>query len=269
MVAWFIWESMLAHYIHSTYVIIMIRHHKDPYEPTSTIECHKGFEIEHCSLQRRACKCVATSSTAKADDKCLICDSEIACSFLAIGARCKAFGWMSFVKAKIKTVEYIQTYSVMFKPNIFNTYLKHIQTTVNIFTTNWDCGERKALFTPRSTFPNSWPEKNVEVTHGTWYAVCRTLFTAGAIRGVSMAVLAEHFAAINFIKKLTARADMHPVTSGFHTSWSSWSSLFGNHHPSADRDYDRIMTSPNLQWLLLGGEICFWKCGEVSWFLRS
>ena len=106
----------------------MIRHHKDPYEPTSTIECHKGFEIEHCSFQRRARKCVATSSTAKADDKCLICDSEIACSFLAIGARRKAFGWMSFVKAKIKTVEYIQTYSVMFKPNILKTYLKHIQT---------------------------------------------------------------------------------------------------------------------------------------------
>lgn len=128
MVAWFIWEIILAHYIHCTYVIIMIRHHQDPCDSTSTMECHKGFEIEHCSFQRRACKCVATSSTAKADDKCLICDSEIACSFLAIGARRKAFGWRSFVKAKIKTVEYIQTYSVVFKPNILKTYLKHIQT---------------------------------------------------------------------------------------------------------------------------------------------
>ena len=228
MVAWFIWESILAHYIHCTnYVIIMIRHHKDPYEPTSTTECHKGFEVEQGSFQRRACKCVATSSTAKADDKCLICDSEIACSFLAIGARRKAFGWMwAFCQGHNQNCW------------IYSNIFSHVQTkhTQNVSQTysNWTYSQQTETVANarhysrhEARFQTPDQKKNVEVTHGTWYAVCRTLFTAGAIRGVSMAVLAEHFAAINFIKKLTARADMHPVTSGFHTSWSSWSSLFG------------------------------------------
>ncbi len=140
-----------------------------------------------------------------------------------------------------------QTYSNIFK--------------LNIFTTNWDCGERKALFTPRSTFPNSWPHMALDMLKWPHPLYLDLTFYGSA-------VLAEHFTAVNFIKELTARADMHPVTSLFHFMAASWSSLLG--YPPVR--WQRLHGSLHFVWKIPKPSIlqcCYWVGGSVSQIFRS
>ena len=122
-------------------------------------------------MAQLARKMLGWSSTAKADDKCLICDSEIPCSFLA--------------SSLIENLRLGQ----------LRTYRRLVLSKAS--ASEGHCSLHEAHFQTPSGQNNM-----TAMAHGIAW-----------VQDAVDAVLAKHLATVNFVKKLTAGADVNPVAS--------------------------------------------------------